>query len=213
MLRHTNIFGISLSVNEIPVKPKWLKLIKTLKYEPYPVNNEIRNLDETGLTTLNRNILGISGLKDLKAVIMKNLEDVMYNQLGVKNNFKFFIQRSWVNRHPIKSGAPKHYHSNAVYSGVYYLQTPPQCGNLILHDPFENERVFKSTIGILFDKANESNSPTINFPQKEGTLIFFPAFLKHSVQQNLAADDRLSIAFDVWVKGQWSDGFMCYEIK
>jgi len=66
MLRHTNIFGISLSVNEIPVKPKWLKLIKTLKYEPYPVNNEIRNLDETGLTTLNRNILGISGLKILK---------------------------------------------------------------------------------------------------------------------------------------------------
>ena len=213
MLRHTNIFGISLSVNEIPLKSKWLKFVKTLKYEPYPINNEIRNLDETGLTTVNRDVLSLKGLKELKIIILKNVDDVMYNQLGIKKDFKFFIQRSWVNRHPTKSGAPQHYHSNSVYSGVYYLQTPPQCGNLILYDPLGNERIFKSTIGILFNKANESNSSTVNLPQREGTLVLFPAFLKHSVEKNLSSDDRLSIAFDVWVKGQWSDGFMCYEIK
>ena len=46
------------------------------------------------------------------------------------------------------------------------------------------------------------NSSTWTYPVRNNLLILFPAWLDHGVTQNLnATRDRISLAFNVFVKG------------
>lgn len=38
---------------------------------------------------------------------------------------------------------------------------------------------------------------TVKMPPKEGSLLFFPAWMEHSVEQNLSDEERISIAYNV----------------
>jgi hypothetical protein len=67
-----------------------------------------------------------------------------------------------------------HEEQDELLSCVYYLQTPPACGDLLIYDRGEVIRVT---------------------PQ-EGRCVFFPPKLAHEVERNLSAEQRLSVAFN-----------------
>ena len=78
------------------------------------------------------------------------------------------------------------YHYNTIHhhgkhplfwSGVYYLQTDFNCGDLVLSSYWDTDYTKK-------------------FTPKLGNLILFPASLSHSVEPNLSNSDRISIAFN-----------------
>ena len=48
-----------------------------------------------------------------------------------------------------------------------------------------------------FQQANLTNSFTIKVPPKEGNILFFPARMEHSVEENKSDESRVSIAFNV----------------
>ena len=47
---------------------------------------------------------------------------------------------------------------------------------------------------------NEINSLSWNVEPKEGTLIMFPSYLEHSVEENKSNEKRISMAFDINIK-------------
>ena len=42
-------------------------------------------------------------------------------------------------------------------------------------------------------------------PMKKGELILFPSNLQHSVPANQSDEDRISLSFNTWIKGDIGD--------
>ena len=48
---------------------------------------------------------------------------------------------------------------------------------------------------------NHFNSSYFTLPMNEGELILFPSNLQHSVPQNESDEERISLSFNTWAKG------------
>ena len=92
---------------------------------------------------------------------------------------------------------PPHTHSNNFLSGVFYLESDAETG-IIFSDPRPAADVLvprKKT------KTNE-NSNLLSYISKQNRLIIFPSWLVHWVPINKSKRDRISISFNVQIKGQ-----------
>ena len=100
----------------------------------------------------------------------------------------------WANiNHPGGYNRP-HLHPNTLFSGVYYIKTPPNCGNLICSDP-------RSGAQTVMPVRVEGDPPRhlwreCHLDVKEGRIIIFPAWLWHSVEPNESNDMRISVSFN-----------------
>ena len=92
---------------------------------------------------------------------------------------------------------PPHTHSNNFLSGVFYLESDAETG-IIFSDPRPAADVLvprKKT------KTNE-NSNLLSYISKQNRLIIFPSWLVHCVPINKSKRDRISISFNIQIKGQ-----------
>ena len=99
----------------------------------------------------------------------------------------------------LKSGEnhPAHTHSNNFLSGVYYLHST-QGASLMFRDP-------RPAADVIMPRVKESiitNASLLSYTSKQNRAIFFPAWLPHWVQQNKSNNKRISIAWNIQVKGQ-----------
>ena len=65
---------------------------------------------------------------------------------------------------------------NNLLSGVFYLQTPINSGDITFHSPTMSEMA--------------------SFEPSPNMLLIFPSSLVHAVNQNLSEEDRISLAFN-----------------
>ncbi len=105
----------------------------------------------------------------------------------------FEITGCWANANP--HGAPHvpHTHPNNYLSGVYYVRVPPGGDTVSFHDPRGQLNVIAPRVR----RPNNHNSSQINIPVKEGRLIVFPSWFKHSVLPNMGDGERISISFNI----------------
>ena len=92
---------------------------------------------------------------------------------------------------------PPHTHSNNFLSGVFYLESDAETG-IIFSDPRPAADVLvprKKT------KTNE-NSNLLSYISKQNRLIIFPSWLVHWVPINKSKRNRISISFNIQIKGQ-----------
>jgi len=92
---------------------------------------------------------------------------------------------------------PMHTHSNNFLSGTYYLQSD-QGASIVFHDP----RPAADVIVPKKIETNDLNASLLSYASKTNRAIFFPAWLPHWVQQNNSKNKRISIAWNMQVKGQ-----------
>ena len=81
----------------------------------------------------------------------------------------------WININRPGSYNDSHIHPSSILSGVFYVSTPKDCGNLV----FE------------FDNGDDEMAPI------ENNLILFPASLSHRVHTNKSKENRISISFNI----------------
>ena len=94
-----------------------------------------------------------------------------------------------------------HTHPGAVWSGVYYVQTPSDSGKIAFYDP----RPQANVLNIRYNKAQSKKKEVlgrVNYDPKVGRLLLFPSWLQHEVQPNLSElegddGDRISISFNI----------------
>jgi uncharacterized protein (TIGR02466 family) len=108
---------------------------------------------------------------------------------------EFFITQSWVNVNPTDTYHHIHHHNNSIVSGVFYLQT-----NKNETITFHGET--KSTLELTNADYNLWNSKTWNMDVKDNTIAIFPSLLAHSVKTNTHQRERISIAFNIFVRGK-----------
>ena len=90
-----------------------------------------------------------------------------------------------------------HTHSNNFLSGVFYLSSDAETG-IIFQDP----RPAADVLVPRKKKKTPDNSNLLSYTSTQNRLIMFPAWLVHWVPVNKTKRNRISISFNVQVKGQ-----------
>ena len=107
------------------------------------------------------------------------------------------ITDMWANVLKDSEYHPMHTHSNNFLSGTYYLQSD-QKASIVFHDP-------RPAADVLVPRKKQTtlnNSSLLSYASKQNRSVIFPSWLPHWVQQNKSKTKRISIAWNIQVKGQ-----------
>lgn len=98
----------------------------------------------------------------------------------------------WVNIYGQGHTQEVHQHANSVISGIYYVKAPEGSGELLFHSPYHDTMLDPPT-----RKPNGINNNMVSFTPKEGMMVLFRSFVKHSVKPTVGTEERISIAFNL----------------
>ena len=107
---------------------------------------------------------------------------------------KPILGNMWANINPPGSMNMPHVHPNALFSGVYYVKSQPNCGRL---------KIIDSRPGVQYNMpVRKPGNPgkdmwrVVNIEPVTGRIIMFPAWLWHGVEENKSNDIRISVSFN-----------------
>jgi uncharacterized protein (TIGR02466 family) len=103
------------------------------------------------------------------------------------------ITGAWANVSPTGAAHHSHSHPNNFLSFVYYPMAQPAGSTIQFHDPRAQAHVIAPPVV----KKTPANASLITVAAQGGRLICFPSWLEHSVPENRAASERMSIALNV----------------
>ena len=99
----------------------------------------------------------------------------------------------WFNINGYKDHNIEHLHPGSIYSGVYYVKTPENCGSLTFTHP---------AIDLLLNFPDEGKDGLFKVTAEENLLYIFPSWLKHYVSSNMNTnnEERISLSFNTKLK-------------
>ena len=105
----------------------------------------------------------------------------------------------WANINPPGGYNKPHIHPNSLFSGVYYVKTPPNSGRLICNDP-------RPGIQTCMPNRKKGQPPKhlwreVNLQPQENRAIMFNSWLWHTVEPNQSNEDRISVSFNFLQSG------------
>jgi uncharacterized protein (TIGR02466 family) len=111
-----------------------------------------------------------------------------------KLNKELIISNMWFNINKYKDANATHIHAFSVLSGVFYVKTPKNCGDLVFMNPMKISHFIED---YNFSEFNNYNSTSNSITPKENILIIFPSWLEHFVRPNMSENDRISFSFNL----------------
>lgn len=154
---------------------------------------EYRQNKSGNLTSVDSYILENPMFSEIKRLILGAIEQYTKRVMMWSNN-DFFITQSWININPKNTAHHTHFHKNSIISGTFYLQTNDNDSITFLSDR-------KDCMDLVVSSFNLWNSTSWDMCVKTNTITIFPSLLSHEVKENTSADERISISFNVFVKG------------
>jgi uncharacterized protein (TIGR02466 family) len=128
--------------------------------------------------------LVISTSKDILNELKYDVEDVVITDM-------------WATVLKTEEHHPAHTHSNNFLSGTYYLHSD-QGASIMFQDP-------RPAAGVILPRMSEQTIATANlltYASKQNRAIIFPSWLPHYVKPNKSKIKRISIAWNIQVKGK-----------
>jgi uncharacterized protein (TIGR02466 family) len=145
----------------------------------------------------NEQLFGRKEFSDVKNEAKKHVDRFMREVLKYDYDDSFFAC-SWFNINEPGSHHHRHYHPNSIISGVIFITNPPNSGHLLFNSPHQRDIILEQKKG----SVDTPFSSGIFSPRQEvGCITLFPSWLEHAVSKNLSDENRLTIAFNVFVKG------------
>jgi uncharacterized protein (TIGR02466 family) len=194
------IFPTPIYISKInrELTTKELSFINKTKLNTY--NNE-------GNTTSNNNyILNDKAFKNLKEELDLRVKDYFDKVISPRNNITPYITQSWLNYTEINQYHHKHAHPNSLVSGVFYIN----CNEEFDKIKFFNDKY--KQIKLQIKDWNIWNSESWWFSVKTGDVILFPSSLTHMVESKQGDNTRISLAFNVFIKGTVGDNKQLTEL-
>ena len=151
--------------------------------------------NEGNITSKNNYILNTKSFKNLKDELDLKIKDYFDKIICPANNITPYITQSWLNYTETNQFHHKHAHPNSLVSGVFYINC---------HEEHDKIKFFKEdykTIKPEVKTWNLWNSESWWFPVKTGDIILFPSSLTHMVETKQGTNTRISLAFNVFIKG------------
>ena len=143
-----------------------------------------------------------SKLLDTSADILRPLITHIQNETHRYSKAAFNIDRHyavggmWININRHKDFNLTHTHPGCLFSGVYYITAPKDCGLLVFDNPYIDgmESHWYHNVNTNY---NIYNSFRIKVKPVAYSMILFPSYYKHSVDPNNGGEDRISISFNL----------------
>jgi uncharacterized protein (TIGR02466 family) len=132
-------------------------------------------------------------LPELKGIVESVIGDYWNKVITTVNSVSPVLTQSWLNKTGKGDHHHRHNHSNSLISGVVYLETDSDTITFFRED--------RSLLSLTVEDYHLFNSPSWVFSVKSGDIILFPSDLHHMVDEKVSGTDRISLAFNVWVKG------------
>lgn len=150
-------------------------------------------------SSINNEVLDLPEFADLKKFAEEKVKLYFKDIFSAPDSVIPYITLSWANFTEKGQYHHKHCHGNSILSGVLYINADSAVDRIC----FYNE--VHSTIEIVPEKYNIYNSSSWWLPVGEKELLLFPSSMVHAVPVNEAEKVRVSLAFNVFVRGEIGD--------
>ena len=151
--------------------------------------------NDGNITSNNNYILNEKPFANIKKELDLRVQDYFDKVISPANKIKPYITQSWLNYTETNQYHHKHAHPNSLVSGVFYINCHEE------HDKIKFFNDTYKTIRLEIKDWNLYNSETWWFAVKTGDVILFPSSLTHMVETKQGDNTRISLAFNVFIKG------------
>jgi uncharacterized protein (TIGR02466 family) len=151
--------------------------------------------NEGNITSNNTYILNEKPFSNIKKELDLRVQDYFDKVISPANKITPYITQSWLNYTETNQYHHKHTHPNSLVSGVFYINCHEE------HDKIKFFNDNYKTIKLEIKDWNLYNSESWWFPVKTGDLVMFPSSLTHMVETKQGDNTRISLAFNVFIKG------------
>jgi uncharacterized protein (TIGR02466 family) len=165
-----------------------------LKFVEKNKKNSYKN--EGNITSNNNYILNEKPFLNIKKELDLRIKDYFEKIISSTDSTIPYITQSWLNYTETNQYHHKHKHPNSLVSGVFYINCHEELDKI----KFFREDDYKMIKPEIKD-WNLWNSETWWFPVKTGDIIMFPSSLTHMVETKEGNNTRISLAFNVFIKG------------
>ena len=187
------------NINSIFSTPIYMSKINreltTLELKFVDKNKKDYYKNDGNITSNNNYILNEKPFADIKKDLDLRVKDYFDKVISPVNNIIPYITQSWLNYTETNQYHHKHAHPNSLVSGVFYINC---------HEEYDKIKFFNDnykTIKLEVKNWNIWNSESWWFSVKTGDVILFPSSLTHMVETKEGTNTRISLAFNVFIKG------------
>jgi uncharacterized protein (TIGR02466 family) len=194
------IFPTPIYISKVNKKltPSELKFVDKSKKDFYK--------NDGNITSNNNYILNEKPFANIKKELNLKVQDYFDKIISPANNITPYITQSWLNYTETNQYHHKHSHPNSLVSGVFYINCHEE------HDKIKFFNDNYKTIRLEIKDWNLWNSETWWFSVKTGDVILFPSSLTHMVETKEGTNTRISLAFNVFIKGTVGDNKSLTEL-
>jgi uncharacterized protein (TIGR02466 family) len=153
------------------------------------------NKNDGNITSKNNYILNEKPFLNIKKELDLRIQDYFDKVISPANKITPYITQSWLNYTETNQYHHRHAHPNSLVSGVFYINCHEE------HDKIKFFNDNYKTIKLEVKDWNMWNSESWWFPVKTGDIILFPSSLTHMVETKQGDNTRISLAFNVFIKG------------
>ena len=144
-------------------------------------------------------VLKDKAFKDINKFIKFHINKFFYKVFNADPKNQIYITQSWLNLTTKDQGHHTHEHPNSFISGVFYFSVEDE-DSIKFSSPIKYNQIQPKTL-----KFTEDNSGSWVIPIAKGLLIMFPSRLEHSVITKKESNNRISLAFNTFIKGDLGD--------
>ena len=154
----------------------------------------------------NRAMLVMDGdLEDPPELIEEYLKKVI---CPVETNIEIYITQSWLNYTTVNQNHHAHYHANSFLSGVFYFKGDKEIDRISFQRPSQ-----PGLLQVLSKKPNVYNIVDCNLEVDKALLLILPSTVVHYVEQKKDDNERISLSFNTYVKGNIGDPATLTQLK
>jgi uncharacterized protein (TIGR02466 family) len=158
-------------------------------------NKKDYHKNDGNITSNNNYILNEKPFANIKKELDLRIQDYFDKVISPANKITPYITQSWLNYTEKNQYHHKHAHPNSLVSGVFYINCHEE------HDKIKFFNDNYKTIKLEVKDWNMWNSESWWFSVKTGDVILFPSSLTHMVETKEGDNTRISLAFNVFIKG------------
>jgi uncharacterized protein (TIGR02466 family) len=151
--------------------------------------------NEGNKTSTDTYILNKKDFNEIKKELDIKIKEYFERILSVPDTITPYITQSWLNYTETNQHHHLHSHPNSLVSGVFYIDCEEG-------DKINFLKKNYSDISMGVKEYNIFNSDSWSFFIKKGTVIMFPSSLEHMVETRKGISTRISLAFNVFIKGK-----------
>jgi uncharacterized protein (TIGR02466 family) len=183
------LFPLSIYTGEMKITNEEQEHLEQLEYSMMPNGGHI---------SVDRNILERTEFSKLNEQVQEHLDNFVVNILRYKIDMR--ITTSWGVKFTPGSHGHEHYHMNSLISGVFYTKTVESGGRIAFKSEHQHT-VFPRAVTPEKIETNHLNQDNIIFQPQPNSILLFPSWLLHKVEQNTSTQDRYSVAFNTFGSG------------